>query len=139
MHMYYYSCFLFFFSIYNIICRLLYKFVFCIILCSVFFFLFLFLYALWCPRHVVLWQGKLCCSGQTSVRTACSVPLKDFTIIITSAEGHSSRYSENLFLFFRNTVSANQCRMPGPRMKNGCKASYHSVAGPLYRECWRDE
>ena len=66
-------------------------------------------------------------------RSKSSVQLRDVTIIITSAEGHSSRYSENLFLFFRNTVSANQCRMAGPKMKNGCKASYHSEAGPMWR------
>lgn len=51
--------------------------------------------------------------------------------LLTSAEGHSSRYSENLSLFFRNTVSANQWRMVGLSIRNGCRASYHSEAGPL--------
>lgn len=49
----------------------------------------------------------------------------------TSAEGHSSRYSENLSLFFRKTLSTNQCLTVGPNTRNGCRASYHSVAGPL--------
>ena len=50
---------------------------------------------------------------------------------LTSAEGHSKRYSENLSLFLRKTLSANQCLIVGPSIKNGCRASYHSEAGPL--------